>query len=285
MCSSDLSETDEARLTEVLGSQYVAFSSDEKSQLADVLSVIVSREWFMDYDYAMNNESADRKYTEFYNPTTLKNNHFLHYWGVKSTSPFENAVVFTKTAPSVTSVTVSPSAATVSTGSELQLKAIVTTTGFANKAVTYAVDSTSKADGVTIDNNGLLKVPADATVESITVTATSVFNTTVTGTATITVASSTLPSITSVTVSAAGSATSVTKGATLQLTATVVRTGNASQVVTWEVDTSAAADGITVSSSGLLSVPADATVESVTVTATSVFDTSKKGTKTLTIAS
>ena len=269
------SETDEARLTEVLGDQYVAFTTDEKNALKDVLSAIISREWFMDYDYAMNNESADRKYTEFYNPTTLKNNHFLHYWGVKSTSPFENAVVFTKTAPSVTSVTVSPSSATVSTGSELQLKAVVTTTGFANKAVTYSVDSTSKADDVTIDNNGLLKVPADASVESITVTATSVFDTSVTGTATITVASATLPSITSVTVSAAGSATSVTKGATLQLTATVVRTGNASQVVTWEVDSSAAADGITVSSSGLLTVPADATVETVKVTATSVFDDTK----------
>ena len=278
------SETDEARLTEVLGDQYVAFTTDEKNALKDVLSAIVSREWFMDYDYAMNNESADRKYTEFYNPTTLKNNHFLHYWGVKSTSPFENAVVFTKTAPSVTSVTVSPSSATVSTGSELQLKAVVTTTGFANKAVTYSVDSTSKADDVTIDNNGLLKVPADASVESITVTATSVFDTSVTGTATITVASATLPSITSVTVSAAGSATSVTKGATLQLTATVVRTGNASQVVTWEVDSDAAADGITVSSSGLLTVPADATVESVEVTATSVFDDTKSDDIELTVA-
>lgn len=278
------SETDEARLTEVLGDQYVAFTSDEKNALKDVLSAIVSREWFMDYDYAMNNESADRKYTEFYNPTTLKNNHFLHYWGVKSTSPFENAVVFTKTAPSVTSVTVSPSSATVSTGSELQLKAVVTTTGFANKAVTYSVDSTSKTDGVTIDNNGLLKVPADASVESITVTATSVFNTSVTGTATITVATATLPSITSVTVSAAGSATSVTKGATLQLSATVVRTGNASQVVTWKVDTSAAADGITVSSSGLLTVPADATVETVKVTATSVFDDTKSDDIDLTVA-
>lgn len=31
----------------------------------------------MDYDYALDNASGE-KTTEFYNPTTLENNHFLH---------------------------------------------------------------------------------------------------------------------------------------------------------------------------------------------------------------
>ena len=279
------SETDDARLTELLGSAYIPFTNTEKSQLATIPAVLLSREWFMDYDYAMNNESGDMKYTEFYNPTTLKNNHFLHYWGVKSTSPFENAVVFTTVEPTVTSVTISPSSASVSVGSELQLKASVTTTGFANKAVQWTVDSTSKADGVTITTDGLLKVPSDASVESITVTATSVYDTSVSGTASITVASATLPSITSVTVSAAGSATSVAKGATLQLSATVVRTGNASQVVTWSVDSDSATDGVTISSTGLLTVPENATVESITATATSVFDDTKDDDIILTVTS
>lgn len=279
------SDSDDARLTEVLGSAYVPFTDTEKAQLATIPASIISREWFMDYDYAMNNESGDMKYTEFYNPTTLKNNHFLHYWGVKSSSPFENAVVFTTVEPTVTSVTVSPSSASVSTGSELQLKATVTTTGFANKAVQWSVDSSSKADGVTITNNGLLKIPADASVEGVTVTATSIYDSSVNGTASITVASATLPSITSVTVSAAGSATSVAKGATLQLSATVVRTGNASQVVTWSLDSDSVTDGVTISSSGLITVPADATVESITATATSVFDDTKDDDITLTVTS
>ena len=277
------SETDEARLTELLGSAYIPFTSTEKEELGTIPAVIISREWFMDYDYTMDTEAGARKYTEFYNPVTLKNNHFLHYWGVKSSSPFENACVFTTEAGAVTSVAVSPSSASVSAGSELQLSAVVTTTGFVNKAVQWSVDSSSKADGVTINSDGLLKVPADVSVESITVTATSVYDSTAYNTATITVASVTLPSITSVTVSATGSATSVAKGATLQLSATVVRTGNASQAVTWEVDSASATDGVTISSTGLLSVPADATVESITVTATSVFDDTKDDDITLTV--
>lgn len=279
------SETDTARLTEVLGDAYVPFTETEKAQLATIPATIIAREFFMDYDYAMDNAGEGRKYTEFYNPTTLKNNHYLHYWGVKSTSPFENAVVFTTQAIGVTSVSVSPSSASVSAGEELKLSAVVTTTGFANKAVTWSVDSSAKADGVTIDNSGKLKVPSDVSVEGITVTATSVYNTSVYGTASITVASTTLPSITSVTVSATGSATEVAKGATLQMSATVVRTGNASQVVTWEVDSASSADGVTISSSGLLSVPADATVEAIKVTATSVFDDTKSDDYDLTVTS
>ena len=279
------SETDTARLTEVLGNAYIPFTDTEKAQLATIPATIIAREFFMNYDYALDNGGEGRKYTEFYNPTTLKNNHYLHYWGVKSTSPFENAVVFTTQAISVTSVTVSPSSASVSAGEELKLSATVTTTGFANKAVAWSVDSSAKADGVTIDTNGKLVIPSDVSVESITVTATSIYDSSVSGTATITVASTTLPSITSVTVSATGSATSIAKGATLQMSATVVRTGNASQVVTWEVDSASASDGVTISSSGLLSVPANATVESIKVTATSVFDDTKSDDYDLTVTS
>ena len=278
-------EHDEERLTKVLGNAYIPFTDTEKAQLATIPACIISDEWFMDYDYGMNAEAEGKKYTEFFNPSTLKNNHFLHYWGIKSTSPFENACVFTTQQPSVTSVSVSPSSATVTEGGELKLSAVVTTTGFANKAVIWDVDSSSKADDVTIDSNGNLKVPADVSVESITVTATSIYDNNVYGTATITVGSTTLPSITSVTVSATGSATSVAKGATLQMSATVVRTGNASQVVTWEVDSASATDGVTISSSGLLSVPALATVESIKVTATSVFDDTKSDDYDLTVTS
>ena len=180
------SSTDEARLAELLGDAYVPFTSDEKTALGKIPACIISREWFMDYDYALDNASG-QKTTEFYNPTTLENNHFLHAWRVFSTSPFENAVVFTSDAQNVTSVTVSPSTANVNVGQSLKLSATVATTGFANKAVTWSVDSSAKADGVTINESGVLYVPSDASVESITVTATSVYKSTVSGTATITV--------------------------------------------------------------------------------------------------
>jgi uncharacterized protein YjdB len=122
------------------------------------------------------------------NPESLRTNHWLHTKKVISSSPFAPAVVFTTLTPSITSVTVSPSSATVSAGQSLQLSATVVNVGFANKAVAWSVDSSSATDKVTIDANGLLKVPSTASVESITVTATSIYDESKTGTATITVA-------------------------------------------------------------------------------------------------
>lgn len=177
---------DTNRLKELLGSAFVDFTADELKQLATIPAVLISREWFMDYDYALDTESGEKQ-TEFYNPTTLENNHFLHAWRVFSTSPFENGAVFTSETPAVLSVSVSPTNATVSKGQTLQLNATVVTTGFANKAVGWAVDSNAEADGVTISSNGILNVPAKAKVLSITVTAQSIYDSTNTGTATITV--------------------------------------------------------------------------------------------------
>ena len=182
------SDTDTARLSELLGSAYVPFTEDEKTSLAKVPAVIIAREWFMDYDYAMDTESG-LKQTEFYNPTTLENNHFLHAWKVFSTSPFENAVVFTSDTPSVTSVSVSPATATISKGMSIQLSAVVETVGFANKAVQWSIeDATGEVTKVEIDSKGLLTIPSDFGGESVTVKATSIYDPTKSNTAVITVA-------------------------------------------------------------------------------------------------
>lgn len=196
---------DVARLSEVLGSQFVPFTDAELTALAKIPVTIIDDEWFQNKTYRLDgaaDTSAEEVFTEgnrtgfkrtsFYNPETMKNNHWLHYWGIKSTSPFKQAVVFTTDSIAITSVTVSPATATVTAGQDLQMSATVATTGFANKAVVWSVDSTSKGLGVTITQNGLLKVPADveSTIGSeteITVTATSVYDSTKTNTATITV--------------------------------------------------------------------------------------------------
>lgn len=180
------SDTDSARLTEVLGSAYVPFTDDELTELGKVVAVIISDEWFMDYDYRMGVDGQG-KYTEFYNPTTLKNNHFLHYWGIKSTSPFENAVVFTTSQGGVTSISLSPATATVDLGQSVQLTATVVATGLVNKAVVY---SSADETVATVDSStGLVTVKSDATpADTVVITATSVYDSTVTGTATITVA-------------------------------------------------------------------------------------------------
>ena len=177
---------DTNRLKATLGDQYVEFTETELGVLANVPAVIISREWFMDYVYALDGESNATKYTEFYNPASLRNNHFLHAWLIFSTSPFENATVISTVQPSITSITLSPASATLPAGSKVKISATVVTAGFANKAVTYAVGSSdpAKIDAVT----GELSINVDAEDSStITVTATSVFDGTTTGTATITV--------------------------------------------------------------------------------------------------
>ena len=162
---------------------YVPLTDAEKTALQKIPAVIVGIDFFQDRYYGMNNMAEGRK-TEFFNPQTLRTNHWLHKWGSVSTSPFENAVVFTSDEQAVSSVQVSPSSASVYPGQELKLSATVATTGFANKAVKW---SCSGVTGATIDNSGLLKVPANVQSGTITVTATSIYDSSVTGTATITV--------------------------------------------------------------------------------------------------
>lgn len=166
---------------------YVPLTAEEMAVLQEIPAVIVGADFFQMYRYGMDTMAEGRK-TEFFNPQTMRTNHWLHTWGVVSTSPFENAIVFTKAVQGVTSVTVSPSTATVSKGQNLELSAVVVTTGFANKAVYWSVNEDAYEDGVRISDAGKLIVPADATVTEITVTATSIYDNTKTGTATITVA-------------------------------------------------------------------------------------------------
>ena len=131
--------------TEVLGDQFVPFTSEELTALSNIPAAIIDDEWFQNKTYrldgAAETEAEDAftegnrtgfKRTSFYNPETMKNNHWLHYWGIKSTSPFKQAVVFTTDTIGVTSVAVSPATATISAGQELKLSATVVTTGFAN---------------------------------------------------------------------------------------------------------------------------------------------------------
>ena len=181
-------KSDYERLSKLLGSAYEAFTEDEIAKLSNVIGCIIADNFFKDYFYALDNQS-DTLQTEFLNPETLMKNFWLHTWRIFSTSPFANCICFTKEASTVTSVTVSPSTATVTAGQKLQLSATVATTGITNKAVAWSVDSTSAGLGVTINQNGELFVPSDVTSSTeITVTATSIYDNSVTGTATVTVA-------------------------------------------------------------------------------------------------
>jgi phosphotransferase system IIA component len=55
--------------------------------------------------------------------------------------------------------------------------------------------------------------------------------------------------------------------------------------VLWSINDEASEDGVTIDvASGKLVVPSDATVETITVTATSVYDKTKTGIATITVA-
>ena len=196
---------DVARLVQVLGSAFIPFTETELASLSKVPAVIIDDEFFQDYTYSLDNQAEPNgaydnnatRSTSFYNGETLRNNHWLHAWKVMSTSPFKNAVVFTTDeAPGVTSVSINPESSSVSAGIPVQLSANVVTTGFANKAVQWSVESApgqSTSNPVTVDNTGLVNIPIDyvstdtATPNPIKIKATSVYDPTKSGTATITV--------------------------------------------------------------------------------------------------
>lgn len=185
-------EFDEERLAELLGDDFVPFTSAEKEQLANVVGNIISDKFFMDYYKALDNGNSDgTKQIEFINPTTLERNIFLHVQMVLSTSPFENAIVFVKNTPSINSVTVSPSDLTTSAGQTVKLNATVVATGMANKAVQWSVedsDGDTETAKVTVDQKGNVTIPSGYESENpVVIRATSIYDNTKYGEASITV--------------------------------------------------------------------------------------------------
>ena len=110
------SEHDTKRLSKLLKDQYVAFTDAEITALESLHCVIMHREWYQDRNYALDNAQETGKETMFYNPQTLKANHFLHIWRCFATSPFYGCGAMTSDTPGVTSVTVTPSTVSISTG-------------------------------------------------------------------------------------------------------------------------------------------------------------------------
>lgn len=171
---------DENRMNELFSDDpnagYVPLTNEEKAALKAVPAVLIDRDYFMIFDNLY-------KFTEDYNGEGLYWQYWYHAWKTFSFSPFANAVIFVPGTLGVTTVTVSPPSATVNKGAMLQLNAAVVTEGFAPKSVVWSIDS----DTSTITQNGLLSVAADESASAIKVTATSTFDGTKTGTATISV--------------------------------------------------------------------------------------------------
>lgn len=158
---------------------YTSLTDEEVEALDAIPAVLVDENWFMIFDNMMN-------FTEQYNGEGLYWNYWLHVWKTFAVSPFANSAVFVPGEPAIVSVTVTPSTATVGAGQTILLTAEVETENFASKAVNW---TSSVTEGVAIDPLGNVTIDADvASGTTITITATSVIDSTKSDTCTLTVA-------------------------------------------------------------------------------------------------
>ena len=154
---------------------------DNIGDLGDVgiEAILVDKNWYQVYDYLRTFKTA-------YNGEGLYWNYFYHVWMVYSLSPFANAVAFGTATPTVTKLTVTPDTATLKAGGSVQIATSVTGTGDPTSKCTFAL--TGNTDPETVVNTmGKVILGSKETGPTITVTATSVQDTSKTATCTITV--------------------------------------------------------------------------------------------------
>ena len=182
---------------------------------------------------------------------------------IKAASAVKSSITASITVKVVapTGITMSPASATIDIKTTRQLSATLAPSDLANKAVTW---STANAAVATVSASGLVTATGGG---KTTVTATSVLDTTKKATCSITVRTPTvsLPIYT----------TPLPLDSIVQLSASV--TGITNTAVTWSTGN---ANIATVSSTGLVTAKAKG---AVTITATSVQDTTKKNTCTITV--
>lgn len=159
---------------------YVRPTSQQLTKLKEVPLVSVDKDFFMVYD-------VEQYFDMRRNQQGLYENNFLHVWKVYASGYFANAVMYVETEPTVTSVAVAPSQATMPKGSSLTMKATVTASDFADKTVHWEV--TGGGTDVTInEKTGVLTIGNNATAQAYTVKAVSNGDPEKSGSATITVA-------------------------------------------------------------------------------------------------
>lgn len=184
--------TDELnRLDELFAedANYKRFTSEELQKINSIKAYQIDRDFLMEYDNLI-------KIVDQYIPNKLSWNYFLHHWATFSASPFKNAVMYTTETNEVTALTVTPTEATVTAGSTIQIAADLTLTGFPDTSVIYEVSGNTSTKTY-VSGSGLLVIGDDEegtvfdeshpTVKGVTVKVTSVANPEATASAKITV--------------------------------------------------------------------------------------------------
>lgn len=153
---------------------YVPFTDEELAQLESIPAVLVDDDFFVLID-------TNRKMGARFNEEGLYWNYWLHVWKTFGISAFSQAAIFIPGESTVSSVTITPSTLELVPDTTYVLRADVETVGFASKDVTWTSSDTTIAE---VSSTGVLTAKAAGTV---VITATSVADTTKSGTCAVTI--------------------------------------------------------------------------------------------------
>lgn len=167
-------------------SDYTPFTNAELAVLNGIGGIIADRDIWMVFDNLQEMEQVN-------NGEGLYYNYWLHCWRTFSLSPFANAAAFTKDNFAVSSVTITMAdgseieddALTLGLGGSVQLAADVEGSGTYNNAVVWSISGAQESG--TYIMGGTLRIATNETAASITVTATSVADSTKSGSVTVTI--------------------------------------------------------------------------------------------------
>lgn len=256
---------------------YVPFTEEELAQLESIPAILIDDDFFVLID-------TNRKMGARFNEQGLYWNYWLHVWKTFGISAFSQAAIFVPGESVVTSVTITPSTLELVPDTTYVLRANVETEGFASKDVTWTSSDTTIAE---VSSSGVLTAKA---VGTVTITATSVADTTKAGTCTVTVGS--VQGVDSVNVYP--SAMTLGENTTAEINAIVVAHGAINKNVTWTSNnvgvTITDSTAVTNEQTGVTTITATVNVAqgasgTATITARSDGDTTKSDTCTVTIQS
>lgn len=171
---------DNARLAELFADDptYKPLTDAEKAAVDAIPAILIDEDWFMIYDNLETMREAE-------NGQGLYRNYWYHVWKTFSVSPFANGAMMIAGTPSITSVTVEPATATM-TGGTLALTATVATQNFAPQSVNWSILE-ADADKATVSQSGVVTLADDLDNTTVTVIATSTYDSTKTDTCVITI--------------------------------------------------------------------------------------------------
>lgn len=181
--------------------------------------------------------------------------------------------------PVVVTMELTPENAVVKTGATQEFTATVNAPEGTDTAVAWTVEG-NVSENTKVSENGVLTVASDETAETLTVKATSKADDRVAKTATVTV-EKVVTTVDKVTV-APSADVKVKPGTTQKFTATVEGTNLTDTTVTWSVSGNAS-ENTKVAEDGTLTVAADETAKTLTVTATAKADNTVKATVNVTV--